>query len=207
MLNVRNLSFSFQDKHLFTELSLTINAGSITCITGKSGIGKSTLLECIGQIRTNYDGMISFQDKNLKQLTQFQRASLLGFVFQQYNLFPHLTVLQNCIQPLMVVKKMDRKSAMDQATETLRLLGLQDYIETYPCKLSGGQQQRLAIARALVLQPRILCLDEPTSSLDKENTLLLVAKLKELSSQGITIICTSHDTFFIKTLECMVIAL
>ena len=207
MLSVQDLSIYFGDKRVLECISFDIPRGSITCIMGKSGVGKSTLLECITQLRTNYKGTITLNGENLKMLPPYKRAALIGLVFQQFNLFPHLTVLENCMQPLLIVQKMSKREAREAALLLLTSLGLEEYKDAYPNQLSGGQQQRVAIARALVLKPQLVCLDEPTSSLDEENSLLLIQELKKLSSQGLTILCTSHDKSFVQALTENVIML
>lgn len=207
MLSVQDLSIILGKKALFEGLSFEIPRGTITCITGKSGVGKSTLLECIAQIRTHYTGSISFDGKDLKKLTGPERAAVIGLVFQQFNLFPHLTVLENCMQPLVATRKMNKNEAQDRALLILKNLGMADYEDAYPIRLSGGQQQRVAIARALVLQPQVLCLDEPTSALDEQNMQSLIMLLKEISSTGTTILCTTHDRAFVTELNSYNIAL
>lgn len=196
MLSVQDLNLQLGSTTLFKGLCFEIAAGSITCITGKSGIGKSTLLECIAQLRTTYTGSITCAGRDVKSMPAAQRATLIGLVFQQFNLFPHLTALENCAQPLIVTQNMPAEKAYSLALSTLAQLGMNAYKDAYPIRLSGGQQQRVALARALALQPKILCLDEPTSALDPENVAILIAIVKKLSSQGTTILCTSHDISF-----------
>ena len=207
MLSVQDLSITLGNRKLFNKLSFELRRGTITCITGKSGIGKSTLLECIAQLRTIYDGTISCAGKDLKMMPASERASLIGFVFQQFNLFPHMTVIENCMQPLMVTQNISNERAYTQAQRMLTSLGMQEYRDAYPIRLSGGQQQRVALARALCLQPQVLCLDEPTSALDADNSQLLADLLRQLSSHGTTIVCTSHDDAFINELNSTIITL
>ncbi len=207
MLSVQGLSIILGKRQLFQGLSFEVPRGSIACITGKSGIGKSTLLECIAQLRETYSGIIAIEGKDLKGILASDRASLVGLVFQQFNLFPHLTVLENCTQPLIVTQKMDKKRAYERALSVLESLGMGDYLDAFPIRLSGGQQQRVALARALSLKPQLLCLDEPTSALDAENTQALITLLKEISSTGTTILCTSHDKSFVTELDAQVISL
>ncbi len=207
MLSVQDLSITLGTKSLFKGLSFEVPQGSIACITGKSGIGKSTLLECIAHLRETYSGTIALAGKDLKSILAIDRASLVGLVFQQFNLFPHLTVLENCTQPLIVTQKMDKKRAHERALSVLESLGMGDYLDAFPIRLSGGQQQRVALARALSLKPRLLCLDEPTSALDAENVQALITLLKAISLSGTTILCTSHDRSFVTELDAQVISL
>lgn len=207
MLSVQGLNLQLGSKTLFRGLSFELPMGSITCITGKSGIGKSTLLECIAQLRTTYTGSITVRGQEVKTMRAAERAALIGLVFQQFNLFPHLTALENCAQPLTVTQNISAKKAYERALSTLAELGMDEYQNAYPIRLSGGQQQRVALARALALQPKILCLDEPTSALDPENALILVKILKKLSNEGITILSTSHDLSFVRELTDRVICI
>ena len=140
-------------------------------------------------------------DKNNLEISAQERAGLIGFVFQDFNLFPHMTVLENCIQPLMIVKKKNRQEAMQQAQTTLNHFGMDTYATSYPSELSGGQKQRVAIARALTLGPKILLLDEPSSALDPENTAILVKILKQLCTEGITIVLASQDMQFVRNVQ------
>lgn len=200
MLTINNVSLSLQNRNILKGISVTINAGSITTLVGKSGAGKSTLLECITQLQTNYTGTIAIEGCNIRDIQPGERAEIVGMVFQQWYLFPTLTVLENCTQQLIVVQKLAKKEAAEKAEGLLEFFEMGDYRNAYPTTLSGGQQQRVAIARAMCLQPKILCLDEPTSALDAENTANLVCKLQELNASGTTIIASSHDSNFIQAL-------
>lgn len=198
MLIVKNLSLSYADKPILTDISLSITPGSVTCLTGKSGEGKTSLLYCIAQLKQHYTGSITYNTIDLRTISTYQRSSILGFLFQQYNLFNHLTALENCIQPLLIVKSVSRDNATQKALALLEQLELKQHANKYPTELSGGQQQRIAIARALLLEPRILLLDEPTAALDRENKAKLTQLLLELKSQGITLIISSHDLQFVQ---------
>lgn len=160
-------------------------------------------MRCIAHVQAGYRGTITWDGVLLQSMTGQERASLIGFVFQQGNLFPQLTVMENCVQPLMVVKKLPRTQAQDIALAHLAQLGMALLKDAYPAQLSGGQQQRVAIARALCLSPRILVLDEPTSALDPENSRILQGILVSLQRQGITIIVSSQDMPFVRAiLDC-----
>lgn len=200
MISIRDL---FVDKRL-NSISCDIPAGRITTFIGKSGAGKTTILRCIAGLE-DYQGQIILPSgQNMKNLGPKDRAASIGFVFQNFNLFPHLTVLENCMQPLQVVLGLSQELAKEKAKETLELFGMGSYQNSYPTQLSGGQQQRVAIARALVLGPKILLLDEPTSALDPQNTMLLVNLLQRLNKQGITIVVSSQDMGFVRAIQdCM----
>ncbi len=198
MLTIRDLKLTLNSTPILQGITFTLAQGSITTIVGKSGAGKSTLLECILQLQPNYTGTVAVEGQDLKLLAPAQRAHLVGLVFQQWYLFPHLTVIENCTQQLIIVQKISRKEAEEKAVKLLEFFEMAEYRNVYPSRLSGGQQQRVALVRALSMAPKILCLDEPTSALDGENTQLIVEKLKEINAQGTTIITTSHDKSFIE---------
>jgi len=204
MLVARNIRVKYPAVHGRAEHSALNNVtcelvpGRITCFVGKSGAGKTSLMQVMAQLKTDYAGTVSVQERDLATLTPEQRAMTVGFVFQHFNLFSHLTVLQNCIQPLMVVKKLDYDRAYAKACEVLELFDMGNYYQAYPAHLSGGQQQRVAIARALCLDPQILLLDEPTSALDPSNVANLQMLLRMLAARGITIAISSHDMRFVE---------
>lgn len=185
---------------ILNNVSCNFPAGKITTLIGKSGAGKTTLLCIIAGLQNIKTGSITIFDQNLEDVSTQQRASLIGFVFQNYNLFPHLSALENCMQPLIVVQRLSKIQAKNRAMEILRHFDMAEYASSYPSQLSGGQQQRIAIARAVVQNPKVLLLDEPSSALDPENTALLVKYLKLFCSQGMTIICASQDMSFVKAL-------
>lgn len=187
MVVVNNLTVRIQDQILLNNVSCSLIPGRITLFIGKSGAGKTTLLKSLVGLVPLSQGTITTDGKQQE----------IGYVFQDFNLFPHLCVLQNCIDPL-VVHGMPYDKAEQRAREVLRQLEMEDYSAAYPAELSGGQQQRVAIARAVCLNPRILLLDEPTASLDPINTDILVNILKKLASQGLTIALSSQDMHFVK---------
>lgn len=200
MISINSLRLSFDNKEILNNISFTIPTGRITLFLGKSGAGKTSLLRCIAALENNYQGTITIDGNEIKALSPKKRAETVGFVFQQFNLFPHLNVLSNCMQPLQVVEKLHADEAETKAREALRLVGLEEHATKSIGQLSGGQQQRVAIARALCLNPKALLLDEPTSALDPGTTNELCALLKNLSSQGITLVLTSHDMGFVSKL-------
>ena len=186
------------------EVSFALKQGRITTFMGQSGAGKTTLLKCIANLHPHYEGRITCNGKNLKSLSPIERASTIGFVLQQFHLFPHLSALQNCTLALVEVLGLAEEEGEEKAIEILTSLGMHPFVNAFPSQLSGGQQQRVAIARALALSPKVLLLDEPTSSLDPESKKSLEALLLELNTKGITIGLSSHDMPFIrKMMDCI----
>jgi ABC-type polar amino acid transport system ATPase subunit len=185
------------DKLILNQVSFELKQNRITTFIGKSGAGKTTLLKCIAHLQREYEGLITCGGKDLKNLSSLERATNIGFVLQQFHLFPHFTALQNCTYALKKVMGI-KDEAEERATATLTLLGISPFIHAYPSQLSGGQQQRVAIARALVMQPKILLLDEPTSALDPESKKDLAKVLRELHDKGVTLALSSHDMPFIR---------
>jgi len=188
-------------KQVLNNVSFRIPVNRITSFIGRSGAGKTSLLRCIAELQTHYTGDIVYNGKNLRTFSPQERASIIGIVFQDFNLFPNLTVLQNCTQPLIVVKKKSKMQAYKKALQKLEILGMDVYKDSYPVQLSGGQKQRVAIARALCLEPKLLLLDEPTSALDPQNTTNLAEILKELCKRGITVALSSQDMMLVNQLE------
>lgn len=179
-------------------LSFEISQGRITAFIGQSGAGKTTLLKCIGNLLNGYEGAITLQGVDLKALNPAERALNIGFVSQHFNLFPHFTVLQNCLHPLTKVLHLSAKEAAERSVEMLQMLSIDAYAGKHPQHLSGGQQQRAAIARALVMKPKVLLLDEPTSALDPESKKGLESIILKLVKNGISIALSSHDMPFIR---------
>lgn len=198
MISIRQLTINRQ---ILKNVSRDISTGSITTLIGKSGAGKTTLLRCIAGLQPIAQGNIFLENKNLDDLSAQERAGLIGFVFQNFNLFPNMTALQNCTQPLIVVQQLSPDKARTRALCMLKNLGMDTYQTSYPSQLSGGQQQRVAIARALALGPKVLLLDEPSSALDPENTMILVKLLKQLCNEGITIVLASQDMSFARAIR------
>lgn len=180
-------------------VSFTLKKGRITTFMGYSGAGKTTLLKCVANLHVGFDGEISCNGQDLKALTPSQRASTIGFVFQQFHLFPHLTILENCMYALLKAVGISKEEALERSFEKLSMLNSECFAHSYPSQLSGGQQQRASIARALVLQPKVLLLDEPTSALDPESKKSLEILLLKLIEIGITVGLSSHDMPFIRS--------
>lgn len=201
MLRIVNLKKSFEDLKVLKGISLDIKPGEIVAIVGSSGAGKSTLMRCINQIEEATSGQVLFEDVDMvkRDRTSRLKAHKIGMVFQQFNLFPHLTVLENIILSPMKVDRQSRTVAVKNARLILKKLGMSDKESVYPGSLSGGQQQRVAIARELAKNPSLMLFDEPTSALDPENVDGLQRIIKGLANDGMMVIIVSHDIHF--TLE------
>lgn len=202
MICGKNISWKYKNKKgsslVLKDASFEIRKGRITTFMGQSGAGKTTLLKCIANLYSGYEGIITCNGNDIKNFTALERATTIGFVLQQFHLFPHLSVLKNCTYALINTMKIKEAEAEKMVLETLNVLSMQRFIHSFPSQLSGGQQQRVAIARALVLRPKILLLDEPTSALDPESKKDLEFLLLELNAKGITIALSSHDMPFIR---------
>lgn len=185
-------------KTVLQEVSCVIPKNKITALVGKSGAGKTTLLRCIAGLEDFSEGSITVAGISLDSVSPSDRASFVGFVFQNYSLFANLTALENCVQPLMVVRGCSREDAEKKAVAMLAMFGVENFCSSYPRELSGGQQQRVALARTMCMEPAAILLDEPTSALDGENTKILQQILQALSTRGITILFSSQDAQFVK---------
>ncbi len=199
MVIVKNLVVKLQDKTVLKNISCQLLPGRITMFVGKSGAGKTTLLKSLAGLVSVDSGTVLIDNQVLSVVAPKERAELIGYVFQNFNLFGHLTVLQNCLDPLLV-HNMPFEQAHALALNMLQKLHMQQFVNQYPAQLSGGQQQRVAIARALCLNPKVLLLDEPTASLDPVNSDLLVDILKALAQQGLVIGVSSQDMRFVNKL-------
>lgn len=202
MICGKKISWKYKSKKqsplILKEVSFELRKGRITTFMGQSGAGKTTLLKCIANLHSYYEGIITCDGKDIKKFNSVERVSTLGFVLQQFHLFPHLSVLQNCTYALVKAMGMKEIEAEKRAIEILDVLNMPSLIHSFPSQLSGGQQQRAAIARALVLQPKILLLDEPTSALDPDSKKSLESLLLDLNARGITLAVSSHDMPFIR---------
>lgn len=196
MITVKNLQLSYNKNLILQDIFCNIQPGRISTFIGTSGAGKTTLLKTVAGLNPIPLKTIFLEGQDISTMTEQERSEKIGFVFQSFNLFWHMTVLENCMDPLLI-KKTPFKIAQKIAQEKLELLGMLEFKDAYPKQLSGGQQQRVAIARALCLNPAILVLDEPTASLDPINTNILVTILKNLAQSGITIITSSQDMSFV----------
>ena len=197
-VEVKNLKKSFHKNEVLRGIDLTVNEGEVVCIIGPSGSGKSTLLRCLNRLETSTEGTILVDGYDITD----KRANInkirenIGMVFQSFNLFAHLSVKKNIMLAPVDLKKMTAKEAEKRAMELLERVGLADKADSYPHQLSGGQQQRVAIARALAMNPDIMLFDEPTSALDPEMVGEVLAVMKELAAQGMTMICVTHEMGF-----------
>lgn len=198
ILRIENLYKKFKDTEVLKGLSLTVEEGEAIVIIGPSGTGKSTLLRCINRLEEPDAGDIYLEDikiepgkTNMNKIRQH-----IGMVFQDFNLFNHLTALQNVAIGPIKVKKMEKEKAMKLALQELDKVGLADKAKNYPAELSGGQKQRVAIARALAMDPKIMLFDEPTSALDPELTGEVLEVMKDLAMEGMTMIVVSHEMGF-----------
>lgn len=212
ILEVKNIQKSFDKTEVLKDISFSLEKGEVLSIIGSSGSGKTTLLRCLNFLETADAGKIVVDNDVLfegnKKLSEEKiRDNRLNFglVFQNFNLFPQYTVLENLILAPTLLKKGDSASIKKQAMETIKKVGLEDKTDFYPCQLSGGQQQRVAIARALMLSPKILCFDEPTSALDPELTGEVLRVIRELRDGSTTMIIVTHEMNFAKNVSDKVI--
>ena len=191
LIDINGLRKSYNEKTVLKGINLTVNRGEVIAIIGASGSGKSTLVRCIANLEPYQNGSINICGK--KNSDYKSLSGILGMVFQNYNLFPHYTVLENITQPLQVVMKYSVTDAEKRAKKLLERVRLIDYINQYPSTLSGGQKQRLAIARALAMDPKIIIFDEPTSSLDPELAHEVFSTINELALEGQTMLIVTHQ--------------
>ncbi len=186
---------------ILQDICIEIPKGAITLLLGKSGAGKSSLLRSLAQLETQYEGTVYYDDEDLARFSSKRRAVAVNCIMQSYALFPHMTCLENCMQPLTVVLKMDQDAAQKKAQEMLEVFGMQKHVHTYPYMLSGGQKQRVALARALSLDPEILLLDEPTSALDADSRRILAEIVTTIRDQGKGICLATHDMTFVDMIK------
>ncbi|OCA89219.1 MULTISPECIES: amino acid ABC transporter ATP-binding protein [unclassified Bacillus (in: firmicutes)] len=198
MIKVENLNKSFGDLHVLKDISLTVYESDVVCLLGSSGSGKSTLLRCLNYLEKKDSGSIIIEGEQIETTTHNinEVRQKIGMVFQHFNLFPHKTVLENIIEAPIMVKKIAKDTAKQEALELLKKVGLDDKADVYPNKLSGGQKQRVAIARALAMKPDIMLFDEPTSALDPELVGEVLTTMKELAQDGMTMVIVTHEMGF-----------
>lgn len=204
VLEVKNISKTFNKNKVLNNFSLNAEEGEIISIIGPSGVGKSTLLRCINGLEKIDSGEILINNKSLKRKKDkiSKQANLeIGLVFQDYNLFPQYSVIKNITLPLTEVLKIDKKEALIKAKELLKKMDLLSKQNAYPFELSGGEKQRVAIARAIATNPKIICFDEPTSALDPKLVKQIFEIIKELAKTGKTIIIVTHDIQFAKQIS------
>lgn len=210
LLEVKNVSKIFGDHRVLSDINLSITKGEVVCIIGPSGSGKSTLLRCINFIAPPDTGEIIFEGRTWRKFhskynifanNRYEKGlpslrSDIGMVFQHFNVFPHMTALENVVIGLVRVRKMSKSAAREIGCKQLQLVGLADKINQYPEKLSGGQKQRVAIARALALNPKVMLFDEVTSSLDPELVSGILDEIRRLAGVGMTMIVVTHEMNF-----------
>ena len=198
MLRVANLKKSFGGRQILDDVNFTVEDGNILTIVGPSGAGKTTLLRCITGLEAADSGTFTIDGKEFNPQDLTSADNVMGVVFQDFNLFPHLSVLENLTLAPTLVLKQERNTAEKKARELLEQLGLKGKEQLYPYQLSGGQKQRVAIARALAMQPKILCQDEPTSALDPNLRDEVANLILSLKAQGVTQLVVTHDMEFAK---------
>ncbi len=209
IIEVKNLQKSFGDMSVLKNIDIDINRGDVVCIIGASGSGKSTFLRCLNRLEEPTGGSIIFHGEDLmdKKVDLNLHRQKMGMVFQQFNLFPHLTILKNLTLAPMMLKKVSKEDAEAKAMALLERVGLADRAEDYPDMLSGGQKQRIAIVRALCMEPDVMLFDEPTSALDPEMVGEVLDVMKELAQGGMTMIVVTHEMGFAREVANRVIFL
>ena len=200
MIKVQNLNKSFNKNEVLKDINLEINKGEVVAIIGPSGSGKSTLLRCMNLLETPSNGKVIFEGKELthKNINLNELRQKMGMVFQNFNLFPHKTVLENVILAPKLLKKVDLKKLEIEGKALLKKVGLEEKVNAYPSQLSGGQKQRVAIARALAMHPDVILFDEPTSALDPEVVYEVLKVMKDLAKEGMTMVVVTHEMGFAK---------
>ena len=200
MINIKDLNKWYDDFHVLKDISLSVKKGERIVICGPSGSGKSTLIRCINALETHESGLVEVDgvrlgsdSKNIRKVRQET-----GMVFQQFNLYPHLSILENCTLAQVWVRKTPKKEAEDRAMSYLKRVKIADQALKMPHQLSGGQQQRVAIARTLCMEPKVILFDEPTSALDPEMIKEVLDVMIDLANENITMICVTHEMGFAK---------
>ena len=202
IIQIKHLTKSFGNHEVLKDINFSVKKGDITSIIGASGSGKSTLLRCINLLETPSGGEINFNGENILETKDIPSyRTKVGMVFQNFNLFENMNVLQNCMIGLEKVLKIDKKEAKEKSLYYLEKVGMMPYINAKPKQLSGGQKQRVAIARALAMQPEVLLFDEPTSALDPQMVGEVLAVIKTLANEGFTMIIVTHEMAFAKEIS------
>ena len=207
LISVENLKKSFGDLVVLNGIDLTINQGDVLVIVGPSGSGKSTFLRCLNRLEESNGGSIYFNGEDITApgVNINKHRQKMGMVFQQFNLFPHLTIMRNLtIGPMKLLGK-SKEEAERKAQELLNRVGLGDRSNSYPNQLSGGQKQRVAIVRALCMEPEVMLFDEPTSALDPEMVGEVLEVMQELAREGMTMVCVTHEMGFAREVATRVI--
>lgn len=198
MIKISKVRKRYGNLEVLKGISLEVSTGEVVCLIGPSGSGKSTLLRCINALETYDGGDIHIADRRVDATSRdiHQLRASVGMVFQRFNLFPHRTVLENVIEGAVQVRRERKQDAIDHAMELLTKVGMQHKRDCKPQQLSGGQQQRVAIARALAMRPAALLFDEPTSALDPELVGDVLEVMRELASEGMTMVVVTHEMGF-----------
>lgn len=198
VLEMDNVNKYFSSFHVLKDISFSVQTGETVVVCGPSGSGKSTMIRCINRLEVHQSGTISVlgteMSNNVNDIGEIRGE--VGMVFQHFNLFPHLTVLENCVLAPMLVRKASRREAEATAMQYLEKVKIPEHAEKYPGEISGGQQQRVAIARSLCMQPKLLLFDEPTSALDPEMISEVLSVMSDLAAEGMTMICVTHEMGF-----------
>ncbi len=207
ILEIKHLSKSFGDHEVLKDIDFTVNPGDVTSIIGASGSGKSTLLRCVNLLETPSSGEILYHGKNVvgRGINQPEYRTHVGMVFQSFNLFNNMTVLENCMVGQIKVLKRNKEEARAAAMKYLDKVGMAPYINAKPRQISGGQKQRVAIARALAMNPEMLLFDEPTSALDPEMVGEVLTVMKELAQEGMTMLVVTHEMAFARDVSTHVV--
>ena len=208
VVTITNFSKRFGDLQVLRDISLSVKQGEVVSIIGPSGSGKSTLLRCAAMLETADSGNLAYGDIPVMENGVYSSKENLkaarnrfGLVFQNFNLFPHYSVMRNIIDAPICVQKRKKSEVVAEAQELLRKMGLEDRAEAYPCQLSGGQQQRVSIVRALAMKPEILFFDEPTSALDPELTGEILKVIRQLAEEHMTMVIVTHEINFAKNVS------
>ena len=209
MIEIKNLHKYFGELEVLKGINMTVEEGEVVCMIGSSGSGKSTLLRCINYLEKKNQGEVFIEGEKVQETPQAINAmrQKVGMVFQRFHLFPHKTAIQNVMEGPITVKGMEKEEARVLGRKLLEKVGLSDKEEEYPAMLSGGQQQRVAIARALAMEPRVMLFDEPTSALDPELVGEVLAVMKDLARDGMTMIIVTHEMGFAREVADKVIYL
>ena len=198
IIEIQHLEKSFGTNQVLKDINFTASEGEVTCIIGASGSGKSTLLRCINLLETPTSGQILYRGQDIQNsnISRGEFHAKVGMVFQQFNLFHNMSVLENCVIGQMKVKRRSRAESEKNALKYLEKVGMAPYIKARPSQISGGQKQRVAIARALAMDPEVLLFDEPTSALDPEMVGEVLATMKDLAQSGLTMLVVTHEMAF-----------
>lgn len=199
MIVIKDLHKSYGSNHILRGIDLHVKKSEVVVVIGPSGSGKSTLLRCVNYLEVPTSGSITINNETITRKTNINHIRAeVGMVFQHFNLFPHMTVLQNITVAPISVRKKKAEEANENALELLKRVGLSDKADSYPDQLSGGQQQRVAIARALAMEPQVMLFDEPTSALDPEMVNEVLDVMRDLAQSGMTMMCVTHEMGFAK---------